>query len=91
MKPTVGHIVHYLPDGDQQETEELTPVPAIITQVTLRDMHRDTGRGVGTSEAEYLVSLRVFGIYSDYRLHGCSYSGVPAEGHWNWPPREDVR
>lgn len=80
MKPTVGRIVHY----------------------TTREEWKDRGDGVSTMcQPSYLCPAIVCGVNEDgtctlyvccmpsnYYVTNVECSDFPAEGCWNWPPRE---
>lgn len=78
MKPTVGRIVHYIPEWAGATGDTSKPLPAIIVHV-----HDDDA-----------VSLGVFGrsYYSATATHrepvlGQQYSEL-RPGTWFWPPKE---
>lgn len=77
MKPTVGRIVHYIPEWAGAGGASVNPLPAIITAVYDNDT----------------VELGVFGrnyrpvtaVHAEPK--GDVTQGDP--GTWHWPPRQE--
>jgi hypothetical protein len=86
MTPTVGRLVHFY---DPKQSDDLTPLAALVTQVTLRDEgKRQQPDWNALDEANYKVSLRVFhpGDGNTVDVTDAPFSAQPQDQHWSWPP-----
>lgn len=71
MKPTIGRIVHYHPDGAPLSAGP-GPCAAIVTEVV----------GYDTVDLTVLPA----GM-QPFCAHSVPFSDEPKPGHWTWPPR----
>jgi len=84
MKPTIGHIVHYVShgtpvrmDGSQAFTSECRA--AIVTEVDSVETHR-VGLHVFNPTGDFKYPLATGGCMADFTEH--------QGGTWHWPERE---
>jgi hypothetical protein len=88
MTPTVGRIVHYTNLGDKEGKYPPEIQAALVTKVVTRNAVQLTS----PTEADYIVSLRIFYEMGDFAMIDVPFTTEPAgtdeaRGHWAWPAR----